>query len=178
MHPQGSAQVGLTQLQWYPCPSLVGVEPHETPGMLSQACGLHITLAQTPASVVVTHDAASTGASLAASLPPSSPDPELLLLDELPLLELDEPELLPLLDPELLLLPLLDPDELPPLEPLLELELDPLDPLSLQPVPATAATSAADATTPPKRTKRSFMPATVAPATRHGSPRPENGGRG
>jgi hypothetical protein len=129
-------------------------------------------LAQTPASVVVTHDAASTGASLP---PPSSPDPELLLPpllllpDVLPLLEL--PELLPLLDPELLPLPLLDPDELPPLEPplLLELELDPLDPLSLQPVPATAAASATDATTPPTKTKRSFMPATVVRGPRHGS---------
>jgi hypothetical protein len=128
-------------------------------------------LAQTPASVVVTHDAASTAASVDASLPPSSPDPELLPLlllpDELPLLELDEPELL---EPELL--PLLELDEVPPLEPpplLLELELEPLDPLSLQPVPATAAASATDATTPPRKTKRSFMPATVVRAARHGS---------
>jgi hypothetical protein len=144
------------------------------PGRSSHACALHITFAQTPASVVVTHDAASTGASVAPSLPPSSPDPELLLLlllpDPLPLLELDEPELL---DPEPLPLLELDepaPLELPPEPPLLlELELEPLDPLSLQPVPATAAASATDATTPPRKTKRSFMPATVAPATGHGS---------
>ena len=133
--------------------------------MLSHACGLHATLAQTPASLVVMHDAASTGA----SVPPSPPDPELLLPllllpDELPLLELDEPELLPLLDP------LPDPEELPPLEPPLLLEEpEPFDPLSLQPVPAIAAASAIDATAPPTKTKRSFMLPTVAPAAGHGS---------
>jgi protein-disulfide isomerase len=139
------------------------------PGRSSQACALQVKFAQTPASVVVTHEAASTGASVAASLPPSSPlDPELLLPDALPLLELDEPELL-LLDPELL--PLLDPDELPPLEPLplLELEPEPLDPLSLHPAPTTAAAKAAVATTPPRKPKRSFMPPQwpEPPATAH-----------
>jgi hypothetical protein len=149
---------------------LVAVKPHGMPGRSSQACTLQFKFAHIPASVVVTHEAASTGASVAASLPPSSPlDPELLLPDALPLLELDDPPPLLLLDPELL--PLLDPDELPPLEPLplLELEPDPLDPLSLHPAPTTAAAKAAVATTPPRKPKRSFMPPQwpEPPATAH-----------
>jgi hypothetical protein len=157
MHSQGSAQLGWVQLHVYPSLLLVAAQPQAVPGRLSQACALQFRFAQTPPSLVVTHEAASPGASAAASLPPSSlVDPELLLLEELPLLELDEPELL-----------LLDPEELPPLE--LELELDPLDPLSLQPVPAAAAAKTADNTTPPSKPKRSFMPPQwpEPPATAH-----------
>jgi protein-disulfide isomerase len=146
------------------------------PGLSSQAIALHVRLAQSPASVIVTQEAASTAASVAASVPPSSPDPELL--------ELDEPELLPpleleLLDPELLepellepeLLPLLEPDALPPLDPLPLLELEPVPfvPLSLQPVPATPTAIADDATTKPSKPTRSFMHATVARAAHDGS---------